>query len=110
MCCMLEKGLVTDNWSARKGARRVKPELEEPRIIGREKFQEMSVRADNPQQYAAQADSPKAYAFDPLTVAESLIARVGALADERDDLRRSLIRSVEMVETPGLDRDSAGVT
>lgn len=109
MCCMLEKGLVTDNWSARKGARRVTRTRRTP-DIGREKFQEMSIRADNPQQYAAQADSPKAYAFDPLTVAESLIARVGALADERDDLRRSLIRSVEMVETPGLDRDSAGVT
>ena len=41
-----------------------------------------------------------AYVIDADRVAEALLARIDKLADERARSRRSLIYSVEMIETP----------
>lgn len=43
------------------------------------------------------------YEVDPDRVAEALLAKIDAMADERSRFRRSLIYSVEMIEAPDLD-------
>jgi hypothetical protein len=43
------------------------------------------------------------YTVDPMPVAEALLAHIDAMADERARFRRSLLFSVEMIETPALD-------
>jgi hypothetical protein len=43
------------------------------------------------------------YEVDADRVAEALLKRVDQLADERARFRRSLIYSVEMIETPDCD-------
>jgi hypothetical protein len=43
------------------------------------------------------------YEVDPHAVAEALIRRVNALADERAQARRALIRSVEVLVPSDLD-------
>lgn len=43
------------------------------------------------------------YVVDPLRVAEALLARIEAMADERARFRRSLIHSVEVIEAPGFE-------
>ncbi|MGH2905739.1 MAG: hypothetical protein ACRDKI_03100 [Solirubrobacterales bacterium] len=48
------------------------------------------------------------YVVDPEAVAEALIRRVNALADERAKARRALIRSVEVL-VPG-DSDGPAIT
>jgi hypothetical protein len=54
----------------------------------------------------AENAGPKAFAeyvVDPDRVAEALLARIDRMADERAKMRRSLIYSVEMIETPDVD-------
>lgn len=48
------------------------------------------------------------YSFDPIDVAEALLAHIELLADQRARFRRSLMWSVEMIETPDLDLDTVG--
>lgn len=48
------------------------------------------------------------YNVDPLLVADALLRRLDRLADERDEYRRALIRSVEVIE-PGDFDDAAGL-
>lgn len=45
----------------------------------------------------------KNYEVDPERVAEALLAKIDAMADERARFRRSLIYSVEMIEAPESD-------
>lgn len=51
----------------------------------------------------------KNYEVDPQRVAEALLAKIDAMADERARFRRSLIYSVEMIETPDYDFGAGGV-
>jgi hypothetical protein len=50
-----------------------------------------------------------AYEVNPDRVAEALLARIDRMADERAHFRRSLIYSVEMIETPDFDPGAAEV-
>ncbi len=50
-----------------------------------------------------------AYVVNEQRVAEALLAKIDKLADERARFRRSLIYSVEMIETPDIDAGSLGV-
>ncbi|MBI2691595.1 MAG: hypothetical protein HYX29_06610 [Solirubrobacterales bacterium] len=50
-----------------------------------------------------------AYVVNEQRVAEALLAKIDKLADERARFRRSLIYSVEMIETPDFDAGSLGV-
>lgn len=43
------------------------------------------------------------YSVDAMGVAEAFLARIEALADERARFRRSLMYSVEMIESPDFD-------
>lgn len=43
------------------------------------------------------------YVVDPVSVAEALLKRIDAMADERARFRRSLIYSVEMIEAPDFE-------
>lgn len=43
------------------------------------------------------------YEVEPERVAEALLVKIDAMADERARFRRSLIYAVEMIETPDLD-------
>lgn len=47
------------------------------------------------------------YECDSLAVAEALIRRIDAMADERARFRRSLMYSVEVIETPDFDPAAA---
>lgn len=49
------------------------------------------------------------YEVDPERVAEALLAKIDAMADERARFRRSLIYSVEMIEAPDFDASSGRV-
>jgi hypothetical protein len=49
------------------------------------------------------------YVVKPDRVAEALLARIDEMADERARFRRSLIYSVEMIETPDFDPGAADV-
>lgn len=58
-------------------------------------------------------DEPNAFAenyeIDPDRVAQALLAKIDAMADERARFRRSLIYSVEMIEAPDLDFNAGSV-
>jgi hypothetical protein len=56
----------------------------------------------------SESDFMANYAFDPIDVAEALLAHIELLADQRARFRRSLMWSVEMIETPDLDLDTVG--
>lgn len=51
----------------------------------------------------AEARFADGYVVDPKRVAEALLERIEAMADERARFRRSLIYSVEMIEAPDFD-------
>ena len=50
-----------------------------------------------------------AYRVNPVRVAEALLARIDELADERARFRRSLIYSVEMIETPDFNPGTVNI-
>ncbi|MGH2960075.1 MAG: hypothetical protein ACRDKE_10755 [Solirubrobacterales bacterium] len=50
-----------------------------------------------------------AYVVNPDRVAEALLEKIDAMADERARFRRSLIYSVEMIEAPDFDPGAADV-
>lgn len=50
-----------------------------------------------------------AYVVNADRVAEALLAKIDEMADERARSRRSLIHSVEMIETPDFDAVSISV-
>jgi hypothetical protein len=50
-----------------------------------------------------------AYVVNAHRVAEALLAKIDEMADERARFRRSLIYSVEMIETPDFDAGSLSV-
>lgn len=50
-----------------------------------------------------------AYVVNAHRVAEALLAKIDEMADERARFRRSLIYSVEMIETPDFDPGSISV-
>lgn len=50
-----------------------------------------------------------AYVVNAPQVAEALLAKIDEMADERARFRRSLIYSVEMIETPDFDPGSTSV-
>ncbi|MBJ7458952.1 MAG: hypothetical protein JHD02_07190 [Thermoleophilaceae bacterium] len=49
------------------------------------------------------------YKVDPDRVAAALLARIDKLAGERAHFRRSMIYSVEMIETPEFDASASCV-
>jgi hypothetical protein len=49
------------------------------------------------------------YVIDPERVAEALLSRIEAMADERARFRRALICSVEMIEAPDFDIRAARI-
>ena len=58
---------------------------------------------DGPNEFVAN------YEVDPDRVAEALLAKIDAMADERARFRRSLIYSVEMIEAPNFDVSAGSV-
>lgn len=49
------------------------------------------------------------YKIDPLRVADALVRRVRAMADERARMHRALVYSVEMIEAPDFEIDAGRI-